>query len=188
MASPFRLSVRRRRHGTPRAIVTALVAAMAAACVLKKPPDVAELNEVALPRVQSPQWAARGAAPGDVSGNWLASFRDDQLTAVVAEALSHNIDLRVGAARVEQALLHARLAGAKLWPSVDFLARGGAKLSGDGSGIQGAVLTANWELDLWGRVRYGRAASEAQAASAQADFEYARQSIAALVAKSWFLA
>ena len=37
-------------------------------------------------------------------------------------------------------------------------------------------------------MRYGRAASAAQAASAQADFEYARQSIAALVAKSWFLA
>ena len=37
-------------------------------------------------------------------------------------------------------------------------------------------------------MRYGRAASAAQAASAEADFEYARQSIAALVAKSWFLA
>ena len=68
------------------------------------------------------------------------------------------------------------------------LARGGGKLSGDGSGIQGGVLSANWELDLWGRVRYGRAASVAQAASAEADFAYARESIAALVAKSWFLA
>ena len=94
----------------------------------------------------------------------------------------------MAAARVEQAQLHAKLAGAKLWPSVDLLARGGGKLSGDGSGIQGGVLSATWELDLWGRVRYGRAASAAQAASAQADFEYARQSIAALVAKSWFLA
>ena len=85
-------------------------------------------------------------------------------------------------------MLHAKLAGAKLWPSVDLLARGGGKLSGDGSGLQGAVLSAVWEVDLWGRVRYGRAASAAQAESAQADFEYARQSIAALVAKSWFLA
>ena len=65
---------------------------------------------------------------------------------------------------------------------------GGGKLSGDSSGLQGAVLTASWELDLWGRVRYGRAAAAADAASAAADFEYARQSIAALVAKSWFLA
>jgi NodT family efflux transporter outer membrane factor (OMF) lipoprotein len=61
-------------------------------------------------------------------------------------------------------------------------------MSGDSSGIQGAALTLTWELDLWGRVRYGRAAAAADAASAQADFDYARQSIAALVARSWFLA
>ena len=140
-------------------------------------------------RCRRPRSGRRPApAPATVSDNWLAGFRDDQLTAAVAEAIAHNADLRVGAARVEQAQLHARLAGAKLYPSVDLLARGGGKLSGDGSGLQGGVLTANWELDLWGRVRYGRAASAAQAASAEADFEYARQSIAALVAKSWFLA
>ena len=85
-------------------------------------------------------------------------------------------------------MLYAKLAGAKLYPSVDVLARGGAKLSGDNSGLQGAVLSATWELDLWGRVRYGRAAAGADAASAVADFEYARQSMAAAVAKSWFLA
>ena len=162
---------------------------MVAGCVLKKPPDAAAIKEQALPTVQTPaQWTAAGAGAGAVADNWLAAFRDDQLTAAVAEAIAHNADLRVGAARVEQAQLHAKLAGAKLWPSVDVLARGGGKLSGDGSGLQGGVLSATWELDLWGRVRYGRAASAAQAASAQADFEYARQSIAALVAKSWFLA
>ena len=116
------------------------------------------------------------------------TFRDDQLTAAVAEAIAHNADLRVGAARVEQAMLYAKLAGAKLYPSVDVLARGGGKMSGDNSGLQGAALSVTWELDLWGRVRYGRAAAAADAASAQADFEFARQSIAALVAKSWFLA
>ena len=125
---------------------------------------------------------------GAVVEGWLAAFNDEQLTAAVTEAIAHNADLRVGAARVEQALLHAKLAGARLWPAADLLARGGGKLSGDGSGLQGGVLSATWEVDLWGRVRYGRAASAAQAASAAADFDYARQSIAALVAKSWFLA
>jgi NodT family efflux transporter outer membrane factor (OMF) lipoprotein len=123
-----------------------------------------------------------------VSDNWLVTFRDDQLTAAVAEAILYNADLRVGAARVEQAQLYAKLAGAKLYPSVDVLARGGGKMSGDNSGLTGAALNVTWELDIWGRVRYGRAAAAADAASAQADFEYARQSIAALVAKSWFLA
>jgi NodT family efflux transporter outer membrane factor (OMF) lipoprotein len=46
----------------------------------------------------------------------------------------------------------------------------------------------SWEIDLWGRVRYGRAAAAADALSAQADYEYSRQSLAALVAKNWFMA
>jgi NodT family efflux transporter outer membrane factor (OMF) lipoprotein len=96
--------------------------------------------------------------------------------------------LQVGAARVEQAMLYAKLGGAKLWPSVDVLARGGGELSGDNSGLQGGVLTATWEVDLWGRVRYGRAAAAADAAATALDFEYARQSLAAVVARSWFLA
>jgi len=180
---------RRRLQAFVTPLASALLAAMVAGCALKKPPDAAAIKEQALPTLKSPaQWAAPGAGAGAVSDNWLTTFHDDQLAAAVAEALAHNADLRVGAARVEQAELYAKLAGAKLYPSIDVLARGGGKLSGDGSGIQGAVLTATWELDLWGRVRYGRAASGAQAASAQADFEYARQSIAALVAKSWFLA
>jgi outer membrane protein, multidrug efflux system len=158
-------------------------------CVLKNPPDAAAIKTEALPSVGVPaNWTAPGAGAGGVSVNWLAGFRDDALTAAVAEAIAHNADLRVAATRVEQAVLYARLAGAKLYPSVDLLARGGGKMSGDNSGLQGGVLSVNWELDLWGRVRYGRAAAAADAASAQADFEYARQSIAALVAKSWFLA
>ena len=85
-------------------------------------------------------------------------------------------------------MLSAKLAGAKLWPSVDVLARGGGKLSGDGSGLQGGVLSVNWELDLWGRVRSGRAAVAADAAAIALDYEYARQSLAGAVARLWFLA
>jgi NodT family efflux transporter outer membrane factor (OMF) lipoprotein len=178
------------RFQTTIALLTAgLATTMVAGCVLNSPPDTAALKEMALPALQAPaEWTAAGAGGGIVSDGWLAGFRDDQLSAAVAEAIAHNADLRVGATRVEQARLHAKLAGAKLYPSADLLARGGGKLSGDGSGLQGGVLSVAWEVDLWGRVRYGRAASAAQAASAQADFLYARESIAALVAKSWFLA
>jgi outer membrane protein, multidrug efflux system len=191
MASRFHVSVRGRHLASASPLVAALVATLVAGCALKKAPDTAAIKEQALPALRTPgQWAKAGAVAqaGTVSDNWLATFHDEQLMAAVAEALAHNADLRVGAARVEQAQLYAKLAGAKLYPSVDLLARGGGKMSGDGSGIQGGVLSATWELDLWGRVRYGREASAAQAGSATADYEYARQSIAALVAKSWFLA
>ena len=183
------LTARRWPRATAAPLATGLVAAMMlAGCALKTPPDAAAIKEQSFPWLQTPaEWTARGAGAGDVVDNWLASFRDEQLAAAVTEALAHNADLRIGAARVEQALLLAKQAGAKLYPSVDVLAHGGLK-QGDGSGLQGIGISATWELDLWGRVRYGRAASAAQAMSAEADFAYARQSIAAAVAKSWFLA
>ena len=177
-----------RRRGAAATLVAGAMA-LAAGCVLRKPPDAAAIKENALPSVSVPaQWTGSVQVPSAVVDNWLMTFRDDQLTDAVLEAIAHNADLRVGAARVEQARLHARLAGADLYPSVDLLARRGGKMGGDGSGLQGAVLTMTWELDLWGRVRYGRAAAVADAAAARADFEFSRQSIAALVAKNWFLA
>jgi multidrug efflux system outer membrane protein len=158
-------------------------------CVLKNPPDATAIKGEAMPKVQVPTvWTTRANVAGIVTDNWLAAFQDEQLTAAVTEAIANNADLRLAATRVEQAQLYAKLAGAKLYPSVDLLARGGGKMSGDSSGLQGAMLTLTWEVDLWGRVRYGRAAAAADARSAEADFEYARQSMAALVAKSWFLA
>ena len=133
-------------------------------------------------------WAASGAPTGSVQGGWLTTFSDPQLDSLVAEALQHNADLRAAAARVEQAAAYVRVAGGELYPAVDALGRGGGELSGDNSGLQGALVSASWELDVWGRVRYSARSAENQYASAQADYAYARQSLAALVAKSWFLA
>jgi NodT family efflux transporter outer membrane factor (OMF) lipoprotein len=49
-------------------------------------------------------------------------------------------------------------------------------------------LAVSWELDLWGRLRYARNASGEDFASASADLEFARQSLAASTAKAWFAA
>jgi len=168
----------------------ALAAAVGlAGCALKTPPDPVELRRQALPNLQVPEtWASRSALGGSVEEGWLGTFRDPMLNLLVEEALAYNADLRVAGARVEQAAGYARVAAAGMYPAVNLLARGGGKMSGDNSGLQGVALSAGWELDLWGRVRYGRAAGEAQYASALADLEYARQSLVALVAKSWFLA
>jgi NodT family efflux transporter outer membrane factor (OMF) lipoprotein len=183
---------RRLRGGRLAGLAAIAVAAAIAGggCIrLKNPPDTVELKGLALPTMTvPPQWTAAGAGTGGVADNWLVTFRDDLLTAAVAEAVANNTDLRVAAARVEQAQLHAKLAGARLWPSVDAMARGGGKMSGDNSGLTGGALIVGWEVDLWGRVRYGRAAARAEAFSAEFDYEYARQSMAALVARSWFLA
>ncbi|MGZ9030509.1 MAG: TolC family protein, partial [Burkholderiaceae bacterium] len=165
------------------------IALAGAGCALQSPPPPKDIQAQSMQNVNAPEkWVSSGGLDGAVADAWLTSYKDPQLDALVREALAFNADLQVAAGRVEQAAAYARLAGATLYPAVDLLAQGGGKLGGDSSGLSGVGLFANWELDLWGRVRSERAAGTAQYQSVQADAEYARQSIAAMVAKSWFLA
>lgn len=166
--------------------VAAALAVLTAGCALKTPPPRSELLREAYGHAAQPAtWAAQGAAAGPPGDGWLASFDDAQLSAHVAEALAHNADLRVAAARVEQASAYVRAAGGKLYPAVDLFANSSAK---DASGLRVIAVMASLELDVWGRLRHGLRAAEEQYASASADHAYARQSLAALVAKASFLA
>jgi NodT family efflux transporter outer membrane factor (OMF) lipoprotein len=167
-----------------RALVLALV--LLGGCALKAPPPREDIAKQALPNFKVPE-AFQGAAQ-PIEQGWLKSFNDPQLDALIAETLAYNPDLQVAAARVEQAAAQVKLAGATLKPQVNALARGGGTLSGDSSGLEGAGIFANWEIDLWGRVRAGRAAATGVYDATTLDTEYARQSLAALVAKSWFVA
>src|SRR5438034_2536760 len=170
-------------------LASGIIAVALAGCALEAPPKPEDIRAQSLPNVKVPAaWAAAGEAQGAVTDSWLATFGQAQLDALVREALAYNTDLRVAAARVEQAAGYARLAGAGIYPAVNLLARGGGKFGGDNSGLTGVGLFANWELDLWGRARSEREAGVQQYQSAVLDAEYSRQSIAAMVAKSWMLA
>lgn len=173
----------------PRWSLFVSVAFALAGCALPSPPERADLQAQSMPNVRVPDgWTSPGGAKGAVQDSWLAAFNDAQLTVLVNEAMAYNADLQVAAARIEQAAAYAKLSGAALYPALNVLARGGGKLGGDNSGLSGIGLFASWELDLWGRVRAAGAAGSAQYQSVLADAEYARQSIAAAVAKSWYLA
>lgn len=172
-----------------RTIAMAAGVAAIAGCALAPPPSGPELRGQALPNaVLPPQWTGGPGAPGEVANGWLAQFNDPELEKLVAEAIVYNPDLQLAAARVEAAEASARAAGAALYPQVNLLGRGGGKMGGDSTGLQGIGLFASWEIDLWGRVRAGRAAATAQYEATALEHRYARESIAALLTKSWFLA
>jgi NodT family efflux transporter outer membrane factor (OMF) lipoprotein len=158
-----------------------------ASCALAPPPEREATQREALPNTKVPATYAAGGVAAPVRDEWLGEFRDPELDALVKEALAYNADLRVAQARVEQAAAYLKASGATLYPQVNLLARGGGKMS-DSSGLSGVGIFVNWELDLWGRVRAGQAFTDQQYAAAQLDAEYARQSIAAMVAKGWLLA
>lgn len=181
-------AIRQHRSGLLRAAPLAAALALAG-CALNQPPGREALRADALPSVTVPEaWASKGGAAGAVADDWLATFSDEQLRALVFEALASNLDLRVAAARVERAGAYARQAGSTLYPQVNLLASGSFTGSDSGSAFETAGLFASWELDLWGRVRSQAEAGSAQYEATAKDAEYARQSIAALVARGWFLA
>ncbi len=164
-----------------------------AGCATKSPPSTAEIRQQSGTLTNlalTNPWKAAPAGTNTIKDNWLASFGDAQLDALVAEAVTNNPDLRVASTRVEQAGEYVELAKAALRPAVNLFGTGGLNMGGGdvSSALQGISLGASWEPDLWARMRYGRNAAQATYASVQADLEFARQSLAASTAKSWFTA
>ncbi len=171
-----------------RRLCAIVVLLVSQACALRAPPSPDTVLQEGLPGVAVPDAWLGPAAPGAVTQPWLAAFNDARLDDLVGQALAFNPDLTVASARVEQAEAALQAAGGKLMPAVAMLGKGGGKLGGDFTGTSGVLLSAQWELDIWGRVRNTqRGASEGYLAAAS-DLDAARQSIAALVAKAWFIA
>ena len=83
------------------------------------------------------------------------------------------------------------VAGARLLPMVGAQAGGRFTHDQDHDGTAASdVVYAGvaWEPDVWGRLRAQRAAAAAKAVASELDYAYARQSLAATVAKAWYLA
>jgi NodT family efflux transporter outer membrane factor (OMF) lipoprotein len=169
-----------------------LLAALIGGCALAPPPQHGDLVNEALPKGTSipPGWMS-DASRTPVADNWLKSLDDPELDAIVAEAIANNLDLRQAAERVTIAQQSVVVAGAQLQPQV------GATLGGrttrdidheNQSNAAIAVGSVAWEIDVWGKLRAGRAAAQAEYEATALDYAYARQSLAATVAQSWYLA
>ncbi len=123
-------------------------------------------------------------------------FKDSDLRSQMRLALANNPDIAAAAARLEEAGFNTRSAGAGRFPSLSAGAGASrARSNSSGGGFdfgsiinnrQSAALDAQWEVDVWGRVRAGVAAADASRDAAAGDYEAARQSIAAQTAQAWF--
>ncbi|MBT9492080.1 MAG: efflux transporter outer membrane subunit [Paucibacter sp.] len=168
--------------------IAAATALLLGGCALQSPPATQELVASELAHAKPPSAWAGGGAAGPVQSAWLASFNEPRLLALAEEALAYNQDLRVAAARVDIAATQLQLAGGGLYPELNLVGRTSGKATGASGHLSGLLLQGSWELDLWGRVRYGQQAADANHASAQADLNYAKQSLVATLAKAWFMA
>src|SRR5690606_19034458 len=148
-----------------RAILVAISAAALGGCIVSRfdpEPPQTPLPD-ALPAVQ------REAV--QLPDPWWTLFDDPVLDGLVEEALAHNTDVAVAAARVAQARAALRMTNADRLPqldveagatrsknSADVLVFPGAQRTQTTYTVQGAVA---FELDFWGR--YERASESARA-------------------------
>src|SRR5215467_2593779 len=183
----------------------------------------APVGEGIMPESARAQIPSRWAGPhrsGTVVPNWILSFHDPELTALVSDAVERNPDLKAAAARVEASRAAVRIAASSLYPRIAMKGLGerqGQHLSGDlgrdinppdfgssgvensgGTGLDtsvdqtsqrwvyGIAAGAAWEADVWGRIRSKKAAAKSESQALEADYEFARQSLAAAVARAYF--
>jgi multidrug efflux system outer membrane protein len=124
-----------------------------------------------------------------VVAEWWRKFNDPLLTSLVQRALANNKDLKVAAARVEEARAQRRFVRYDFFPTVTSDASytnrklsknqvgGGSELS-QIPGFSRSIdrtdeaydigLDATWELDIWGRVRRGNRAAMFDVAAQEA--------------------
>lgn len=148
----------------------------------------------AKPAFSVPSTFKSSMPPGEaIQSNWLQTFNDPKLNALVKEVLTKNFDLQIASAKVDAATASATIAGAAGAPDVNLGIKGSNQgnlktgLKSDVSSV-GASLDVSWELDVWGRVRAGKNAAGEELQASQLDYEYAKLSLAAQTAKAYFLA
>lgn len=174
-----------------RILVACLIAVLLGGCALAPAPTHEAVVGQALPAgttIPSEWKAEAGARP--VANDWLKSLNDPMLEAIVAEAIANNLDLRQAADRVRIAQQSVIVTGAQLLPQVG--ASLGARIvkdeGNDSANSNSVFASVSWELDVWGKLRAQRAASEAAYEATALDYDFARQSLAATVARTWYLA
>jgi multidrug efflux system outer membrane protein len=148
------------------------------------------------PDYQRPQtelpaaWLPAEAAPATTApldAEWWRRFDDPLLTQLVERALAANTDVRIARARLRAARASSAQAESLLWPSVN--AYGSAIRSSDGgqdaASSYGLGFDAVWEIDLFGGVRRGVEAADADASASAATLAGTQVSLAAEVARGY---
>jgi NodT family efflux transporter outer membrane factor (OMF) lipoprotein len=145
-------------------------------------------------------WHEAAPSDGALKGDWWRLFQDDTLNPLVDRALLGNQNLRVAAARLEQAREQVTVARSGLFPWVGLSAQASrGKISANrpfvSTSQQNYSLSENefelgpsvsYEVDLFGRVRREVEGARASAQQAEADFENTRLVLMAQLVTDYF--
>lgn len=134
--------------------------------------------------------AVRTEAAGDLS-RWWQVFEDPLLSELVEQTLRANPELTSAQARLREARARRSVAAAGRFPdigaSVTARRTGSSETLGSGNtrNTFAAGFDASWELDVFGGVRRGVEAAEADTQASEANLQAAQVSLAAEVALNY---
>lgn len=174
----------------------AALAAQLAACTSLTPPyerPTVPLHAVSFKEAPSaPGWHAAHPADEQPRGPWWLPFRDATLNELLPQVEVSNQN--VAAALARYAAAQALVAGqqARLRPSLQLSASATRSQSGSVGGARAPATAlrvaadADWEFDLWGRLRAGVEQAQASAQASAADLAGATLSAQATLATAYF--
>ncbi len=167
--------------------VSALLVVLAAMVILSC--GSAPKRDVASPVALPESFSASGEV--DLPSDWWGSFNDPGLNQALAAAFEGNFSLAIAWDRLAQAEAIYRREGAPRLPSVNIDAsvsryrqEVGNRKDSTNSFVAG--LSANYELDLWGRIRSAYEAARYDVQASIEDVQTAAISLAATVATTWY--
>jgi NodT family efflux transporter outer membrane factor (OMF) lipoprotein len=119
---------------------------------------------------------------------WWRGFHSQELTDLVEEAITSNLDIAAAVARIVQADAQARVAGAALLPLVDLDSSAARSRPPGGSDRStfNLSLSASYEIDFWGRNRALMRAAEELAVASRFDREVVMLTTIASVMNIYF--
>jgi NodT family efflux transporter outer membrane factor (OMF) lipoprotein len=129
--------------------------------------------------------------------DWWRGFRSSELTQLMQEAQTVNLDIAAATARFRQADAQARIAGAALLPSLSsggsetYSRTSGSSASGLTNGGREVVnysasLSASYQLDFWGKNRDAAQAAEETAVANRFDRDVVALTTLTTVANAYF--
>ncbi len=138
-------------------------------------------------------WTESGASDAvALTQDWWRGFGSPELSGLIDAALSASPDMGIAAERVRQAEAQVRIAGATLFPALNFSAGTGRREtrpqggSWSGENSSSAALSASYEVDLWGRIASGVRSAESSLHATRFDQETVRLTLVAGVASGYF--
>ncbi len=180
-------------HRPARAVAAVFVALGLSGCIL-----TTDIPDPALQVPAAYKQAGRGGADAATPAiDWWRGFKSRELTSLMEEAQTVNLDIAAATARIVQADAQARITGAALLPTLNF-GSSASRSKSSGSSANGLTnsgreitnysssLSASYEIDFWGKNRDAALAASESATAVRFDRDVVALTTMAAVANAYF--